>query len=48
VAGGFSPRGYQYGVDVTRTINGVPTTASVPMTFPIRPGDTVTVRERFF
>jgi polysaccharide export outer membrane protein len=48
IAGGFSPRGYQYGVDVTRTINGVPTTASVPMTFPIRPGDTVTVRERFF
>ena len=48
VAGGFSPRGDQYGVDVTRIVGGRPTTSSVPMTFPIRPGDTVTVRERFF
>lgn len=48
VAGGFSPRGNQYGVDVTRVLDGRPTTASVPMTFPVRPGDTVTVRERFF
>ena len=48
VAGGFSPRGDQYGVDVTRVLDGKPRTASVPMTFPVRPGDTVTVRERFF
>ena len=48
VAGGFSPRGDQYGVDVTRVIDGHATTASVPLTFPVRPGDTVTVRERFF
>jgi len=48
VAGGFSPRGEQTGVDVTRITGGKTTTASVPMTFPIRPGDTVTVRERFF
>jgi polysaccharide biosynthesis/export protein len=48
VAGGFSPRGDQNGVDVTRNVDGHATTASVPLTFPIRPGDTVTVRERFF
>jgi polysaccharide export outer membrane protein len=48
IAGGFSPRGYQGGVDVTRVIDDRPTTASVPLTFPLRPGDTVTVRERFF
>jgi polysaccharide export outer membrane protein len=48
IAGGFSARGDQTGVDVTRIIDGRPTTASVPLTFPIRPGDTVTVRERFF
>ena len=48
IAGGFSPRGDQSGIDLTRTIDGRATTASVPMTFPIRPGDTVTVRERFF
>ncbi|HEV3042885.1 MAG TPA: polysaccharide biosynthesis/export family protein [Roseiarcus sp.] len=48
VAGGFSPRGYQAGADVTRMINGRPVTAFVPLTFQVRPGDTVTVRERFF
>ncbi|MDE3176228.1 MAG: polysaccharide export protein [Pseudomonadota bacterium] len=48
IAGGFSPRGDQSGVDVTRSIDGRATTASVPMTFAIRPGDTITVRERFF
>ena len=48
VAGGFAPRGDQYGVDLTRIIDGRPATASVPLTFPVRPGDTVTVRERFF
>jgi polysaccharide export outer membrane protein len=48
IAGGFSPRGDQSGVDITRTIDGSPTTASVPLTFAIRPGDTITVRERFF
>ena len=48
IAGGFSPRGDQGGVDLTRMIDGKAVTASVPLTFPIRPGDTVTVRERFF
>ncbi len=48
IAGGFSPRGDQSGVDVTRMIDGRAVIASVPLTFPIRPGDTVTVRERFF
>jgi polysaccharide biosynthesis/export protein len=48
VAGGFSPRGWQGGADVTRVIDGRPITGSVPLTFPVRPGDTVTVRERFF
>lgn len=48
IAGGFSPRGDQSGVDITRTLDGRVTTASVPLTFPIRPGDTITVRERFF
>lgn len=48
IAGGFSARGDQSGVDITRTLDGRVTTASVPLTFPIRPGDTITVRERFF
>ncbi|HLW90386.1 MAG TPA: polysaccharide biosynthesis/export family protein [Roseiarcus sp.] len=48
VAGGFSPRGYQGGADITRIVNGRPITGWVPLSFPVRPGDTVTVRERFF
>jgi polysaccharide export outer membrane protein len=48
IAGGFTPRGYQGAVDLTRVVNGVPVTGTVPITFPIRPGDTVTVEERIF
>lgn len=48
IAGGFSPRAYRYSVDLTRIIEGVPTTGAVPMNYPVRPGDTITVRERFF
>ena len=48
IAGGFSPRGFQGMVDLTRVVDEQPITASVPLTFPIRPGDTITVRERFF
>jgi polysaccharide export outer membrane protein len=48
IAGGFSPRGFQEYVDVTRSIGGRPATAAVPLTFPLRPGDTITVRERIF
>ena len=48
IAGGFTPRGYQRAVDITRVINGAPVTGAVPLTYPIRPGDTVTVEERIF
>jgi polysaccharide export outer membrane protein len=48
VAGGFGPRGFQGQVDITRVVNGRPLTFPAPLTFPVRPGDTVTVRERFF
>ncbi|UDL95119.1 polysaccharide export protein [Lichenihabitans sp. PAMC28606] len=48
IAGGYTPRGFQGSVDVTRSINGAPVTGTVPLTFPIRPGDTLTVEERFF
>jgi polysaccharide export outer membrane protein len=48
VAGGYTPRGYQGGVDITRVINGRPVTFGAPLNFPVRPGDTVAVRERFF
>jgi polysaccharide export outer membrane protein len=48
IAGGFTPRGYHGAVDITRVIRGVPVTGAVPLTYPIRPGDTITVEERIF
>jgi polysaccharide biosynthesis/export protein len=48
VAGGFTPRGYQHMAEITRVINGVPVVGRFPLDTPLRPGDTVTVEERFF
>ncbi len=48
IAGGFTPRGANDYVEITRIVSGRPVTAAAPLTFPVRPGDTITVRERFF
>ena len=47
-AGGFSTRAQQMDVDVTRQINGEIFNGRVPISDPVRPGDTIYVRERFF
>ena len=48
IAGGFTPRAYQYGAELTRVVEGRQTTAEVPMYEPVRPGDTIKIRQRFF
>ena len=48
VAGGYTPRANKYEVDLTRIVDGHPVTASVPVDQPVKPGDTIFVRERFF
>ncbi|WP_316859603.1 polysaccharide biosynthesis/export family protein [uncultured Cohaesibacter sp.] len=48
IAGGFSARAQQRYVDITRQLNGKVLTGRVQLTAPIRPGDTIYVRERFF
>lgn len=48
IAGGFSLRADQSSVEITRMIHGHSVTSSVPLSFPIHPGDTLTVHERFF
>ncbi len=48
VAGGFTPRANKDEVDLTRVVDGHPITASVPVDQPVKPGDTIFVRERFF
>jgi polysaccharide biosynthesis/export protein len=48
IAGGYTPRANKYEVDLTRVVEGHPVTASVPVDQPVKPGDTIYVRERFF
>lgn len=48
IAGGFTPRANQNYADVTRMIDGKPVTAALPLTSLVRPGDAITVRERWF
>jgi polysaccharide export outer membrane protein len=47
VAGGFSPRALKTGASVARIIEGRTIHAFVPLSYPLRPGDTVTVEERW-
>ena len=48
VAGGFGPRADRNSANITRMINGTQVTARVPLAYPVRPGDTINVEERFF
>jgi polysaccharide export outer membrane protein len=48
IAGGYAPRARKSTVELTRTQAGQITRATVPAETPIRPGDTITVAERWF
>ena len=48
IAGGFTPRATKASVTVTRKIQGVPQRFPLPLRTAIRPGDVVTVGERWF
>jgi polysaccharide export outer membrane protein len=48
IAGGFTPRAYRYDVEVSRSASGVTARQKVPLIAPVRPGDTITVSERWF
>ena len=48
VAGGFSPRADKRGVELTRNMAGQRYHGQVPLNYPLRPGDTVVVKERWF
>ncbi len=47
IAGGYAPRADRKKITVTRNINGQMLRQNVPLNFPIRPGDTVTIIERW-
>jgi polysaccharide biosynthesis/export protein len=48
IAGGFAPRAYKDDVVLTRNIAGGPVTMTVPFDTPLRPGDMVKIKERWF
>ena len=48
IAGGFGPRADRSKVTLSRNIGGQTTRATVPLTYPLRPGDTLRVGERWF
>ena len=48
IAGGFTPRASKDKVTITRKVQGVPTRTVLPLRYPIRPGDTVEISERWF
>lgn len=48
IAGGFSPRASERTVRITRRLNGMVSELHAPITEPVRPGDTITIEERWF
>jgi polysaccharide biosynthesis/export protein len=48
IAGGFTPRAYRWDVKVARNQGGQAFRMSVPLTYALRPGDTITIDERWF
>ena len=48
IAGGFTPRGFKKTITITRKVQGLPTRATLPLRHPVRPGDIITVSERWF
>ena len=48
IAGGFTPRAYKDTIKVTRQVEGSEARYELPLPMPVRPGDTITVTERWF
>jgi polysaccharide export outer membrane protein len=48
IAGGFAPRAYKQTVELTHSTRGQQIKSDVPLSYPLRPGDTLLVKERWF
>ena len=48
IAGGFTPRAKRDKVSITRKVQGMPVRTVLPLRYPLRPGDTVEISERWF
>lgn len=47
IAGGYAPRADKKKITITRNINGQMLRQTVPLNYPVRPGDTITISERW-
>ena len=48
IAGGYTPRGDRSYAEITRQTPQGMITGSVPMGYPVQPGDTIVIKERWF
>ena len=48
IAGGFAPRANKSKVELTRNSSAQQVHGDVPLNYPLRPGDTIVVKERWF
>jgi polysaccharide biosynthesis/export protein len=48
IAGGFTPRAVRNTAELTRQVAGEPQRGDVPISFAVKPGDTIVIRERWF
>lgn len=48
IAGGFSPRANRNYAELTRVMQGQIVTVAVPINTPMKPGDTIIIKERYF
>jgi len=48
IAGGFAPRAFKTTVELTRKSGAQMVRSEVPLDYPVRPGDTILVKERWF
>ena len=48
IAGGFAPRADKRNIELTRNMPNQRFKGDVPLNYPLRPGDTVVVKERWF
>jgi polysaccharide biosynthesis/export protein len=48
IAGGYTPRAFKYRIEISRPVNGLIERKVVSSAYPVHPGDTINISERWF
>ena len=48
IAGGYTPRAFKHKIEISRKVNGLTEHRVVSPNYPVRPGETVHIAERWF